>query len=77
MRINKNENKLIHAVLFTNWENYKKWAPRLKEFVRKMIEEKKVLNGTIPASFYGTSDLHVNDMCWNEFEKWIISTGVC
>ena len=49
MIISKDENIVLHNILFEDYNNYNKWAPFFPEFVRE--NSKGVLAGELSPSF--------------------------
>ena len=70
MRITKNENAVLHKILFEDWDNYEKWAPFFyKEFVKE--NSIKVIAGVMT-----TSIINVNDSLDEEFIAWLKEKGI-
>lgn len=69
MIISKNENIVLHNILFEDYNNYNKWAPFFPEFVRE--NSKGVLAGEL-----SPSSVTINDIFVVRFMNFLKAKGV-
>ena len=58
MIISKDENIVLHNILFEDYNNYEKWAPHFPEFIREN-SSKGILAGQLSPNSVTINDIYV------------------